>query len=192
MRNKIVFLIITSVLLLAGCGPMIGGMMVSGNGVKEFRVVKGSLEEIRPGARLAVLGPFATTESSFEICRGEEAALFASSFNQTGLFAAELAMQDRLVETPPQLANWRNKDPLSVQMALQLSEAPEILMSATILYREMIPAPVKGIVMKVAYRLNFLELGTGKETSVEISSQQMFRDAVPASVEALAQHFGRR
>jgi predicted ABC-type sugar transport system permease subunit len=42
-------------LLLGACGPMIGGMMVAGNGVKDFRVTGGSLATLRPGAHLAIV-----------------------------------------------------------------------------------------------------------------------------------------
>jgi len=162
--------------------------MVAGNGVKDFQVVRGDLSSIRTGSHLAVLGPFATTESSFEICRGEEAAAFATSFNQTGLFISELAMNNRLAETIPRSSDWRRISPEKAQRSLGLSNPPDMVMSATILYREMVPAPAQGIIMKVGYRLDFLELISGNETTVEISVQQMFRDAVPASVESLAQH----
>lgn len=188
MRLKFVLLIAVCLLPLSACGPMIGGMMVSSNGIKEFRVIGGNLDMIQPADRVAVLGPFATTESSFIICSGEEAAAFVSNFNQTGLFASELAMNKRLVNTPPRSADWHGKTPASVQKSLGLSYPPDVLMSATILSREMVPAPAQGIIMKVTYRLDFLELTSGKETSVEIAVQQMFRDAVPAAVEALAQH----
>lgn len=192
MRLKVALLVAAILLPLSACGPIIGSMMASSNGIKEFRVIKGSLDTLRPGAKVAVLGPFATTQASFEICRGEEAAAFVSNFNLVGLFPSELAMANRLVDTPPRAADWRGETPSSVQKALGLSTPPEVLMSATILSREMVPAPAKGIIMKVAYRLDFLELTSGKETSLEISVQQMFKDAVPASVEALVQHVGRR
>jgi len=167
---------------------MMGGMMTASNGVKEFNLERGSLETLKPGSRLAVLGPFATTPSSFEICRGEEAAIFTSVFNQTGLFSAELAMNSRFSEESTQVADWHGKSPQSIKETFSLDNPPDVLMSAVILYREMIPAPTKGIVMKVGYRLDFLDLATGKETSVEIMVQEMFNDAVPSSVDALAKH----
>jgi hypothetical protein len=181
-----------ALLLLSACGPIIGSMMTSSNGIKEFRVVSGNLTALRPGARLAVLGPFATTSASFEICRGEEAAAFAASFNQTGLFATELAMTNRLAKPTPRSDDWRGQSPASVQKAMGLANPPDILMSATILYREMTAAPAQGVIMKVGYRLDFLELTSGQTTSVEISVQEMFQEAVPASVHELAKRMGRR
>ena len=182
------YLIIASLLFLSSCGPIIGGAMVAGNGVKDFQVVRGDLSSIRTGSHLAVLGPFATTESSFEICRGEEAAAFTNNFNKTGLFISELAMNNRLSETIPHSSDWRKSSPEEVQKALGLSNSPDLVMSATILSREMVPAPARGIIMKVGYRLDFLDLNSDQETSIEITVQQMFQDAVPASVQAFAQH----
>ncbi len=191
MRTK-AFLVLLLVLLLSACGPIIGSMMVSSNGIKEFRVVSGNLSVLRPGARVAVLGPFATTPSSFEVCRGEEAASFTASFNQTGLFPAELAMTNRLAKPTPRSADWQGQKPAAVQQAMGLANSPDLLMSATILHREMVAAPAQGVIMKVGYRLDFLELASGQTVSIEISVQEMFQEAVPASVKELAKHLGRR
>ena len=48
-------------LLLSACGPMIGGMMVSSNEVKDFKVVQGNLSDLRPGSHAVVIGPFDKT-----------------------------------------------------------------------------------------------------------------------------------
>jgi len=191
MRTKI-FLAMATLLLLSACGPIIGSMMAASNGIKEFRVTSGNLSILRPGARVAVLGPFATTPSSFEICRGEEAAAFTASFNQTGLFPAELAMTNRLAKPAPRSADWQGQSPDAVQQAMGLANPPDLLMSATILHREMVAAPAQGVIMRVGYRLDFLELASGKSATVEISVQEMFQNAVPASVRELAKNLGRR
>jgi len=73
-----------------------------------------------------------------------------------------------------------------------LASPPDLLMSATILHREMVAAPAQGVIMKVGYRLDFLELASGRSATVEISVQEMFQDAVPASVKELAKNLGRR
>ena len=70
-----------SLLFLSACGPMIGGMMVAGNGIKDFEVVQGDSSALPLGSQVAVLGPFDKTDQAFYICRGEEAAAFASAFN---------------------------------------------------------------------------------------------------------------
>lgn len=193
MRTKAFWAGLTlTALLLGACGPIIGRVMVSGNGVKAFRVTGGSLATLRPGARLAVIGPFDKTPEAFYICRGEDDAYFASSFRQSGLFAAELAIPDRFPKQLPKASDWRGKTPTEVQQALHLSAPPDYVMSGTILRREMVAAPTEGIIMKVAFRLDFLELATGKTTTVEADVQELFQDAIPAIVKELGRNLGRR
>jgi hypothetical protein len=178
-------------LLLGACGPIIGGMMVAGNGVKEFRVTAGTLATLRPGAKLAVIGPFDKTPEAFYICRGEDDAYFASSFRQSGLFAAELAIPDRFPKQKPKAADWRGKSAAEIQQAFNLSAAPDVVLSGTILRREMVAAPAQGVIMKVAFRLDFLDVATGKLTTVETDVQELFQDAVPAIVKEFGRHLGR-
>jgi len=193
MRTKAFWaVLVLAVMLLGACGPIIGGMMVAGNGVKDFRVVSGSLDTLRSGAKLAVIGPFDKTPEAFYICRGEDDAYFVSSFKQSGLFAAELAIPDRFPKQMPKAADWRGKSSAEIQQALQLSALPDYVMSGTILRREMVAAPVQGVIMKVAFRLDFLEVATDKSTSVEIDVQELFQDAVPAIAKELGRQMGRR
>jgi len=174
-----------ALLLLSACGPMIGGMMVASNGIKEFKVVKGQLQDLRPGSKLAVLGPFDKTQEAFYICRGEEAAAFTSAFNQTGLFAAELAIDTRFPTPLPKASDWRGRTSAAAQAELQLASTPELIMSGTILKREMVAAPAEGIIMTVAYRLEFLELASGQTTIIELTVKELFQEAIPQAVEEL-------
>jgi hypothetical protein len=187
MRTKAFWPLLALTLLLGACGPIIGGVMVLGNGVKDFRVINGSLATLRPGAKLAIIGPFDKTAEAFYICRGEDDAYFASSFRQNGLFAAELAIPDRFPKQMPKATDWRGKSPAEVQQALRLSAPPDYVMSGTILRREMVAAPMQGVIMKVAFRLDFLELATGKTTSVETCVEELFQDAIPAIVKEMGQ-----
>lgn len=193
MRTKAFWAgLMLAVLLLGACGPIIGGIMVAGNGVKEFRVTNGSLATLRPGAKLAIIGPFDKTPEAFYICRGEDDAYFATSFKQTGLFAAELAIPDRFPKQYPKVSDWRGRTPAEVQQAFKLSAPPDYLMSGTILRRDMDAAPAQGVIMKVAFRLDFLELATGKTTTVEVEVQELFQDAVPEIVREFGRQLGRR
>lgn len=193
MRTKAFWAgLMLAVLLLGACGPIIGGIMVAGNGVKEFRVTNGSLATLRPGAKLAIIGPFDKTPEAFYICRGEDDAYFATSFKQTGLFAAELAIPDRFPKQYPKVSDWRGRTPAEVQQAFKLSAPPDYLMSGTILRRDMDAAPAQGVIMKVAFRLDFLELATGKTTTVEVDVQELFQDAVPEIVREFGRQLGRR
>ena len=193
MRTKAFWAaLMLAALLLGACGPMIGGMMTAANGIKDFRVTGGSLATLRPGARVAIVGPFDKTPEAFYICRGEDDAYFASSFKQSGLFAAELAIPDRFPKQLPKAVDWRGKSAGEIQQALKLAAPPDYVMSGTILRREMVAAPAQGVIMKVAFRLDFLEVATGKTTTVEANVQELFQDAVPAIVKELARQMGRR
>jgi hypothetical protein len=46
---------------------------------------------------------------------------------------------------------------------------------------------MQGVIMKVAFRLDFLELATGKTTSVETCVEELFQDAIPAIVKEMGQ-----
>ena len=74
----------------------------------------------------------------------------------------------------------------------KLVDSPEYLMSGTILRREMVAAPAQGVIMKVAFRLDFLEVATGKTVSVEAGVQELFQNAVPAIAKELGRQMGRR
>ncbi|MHB8709026.1 MAG: hypothetical protein ACYC9I_09150 [Desulfuromonadales bacterium] len=193
MRTKAFWAaLVLAVLLLGACGPIIGGVMVANNGIKDFRVTSGSLATLRPGARLAVIGPFDKTPEAFYICRGEDDAYFASSFKQSGLFAAELAIPDRFPKQLPKAVDWRGKSAAEIQQAFQLNTPPDFVMSGTIMHREMVAAPTQGVIMKVAFRLDFLEVATGNITSVEVEVKELFQDAVPAIAKELGRQMGRR
>ena len=193
MRTKVFWAgLVLSALLLGACGPIIGGLMVAGNGVKEFRVTAGRLTDLRPGARVAIIGPFDKTPEAFYICRGEDDAYFASSFKQSGLFATELAIPDRFPKQMPKAADWRGRSAAEIQQALNLAAAPDYVMSGTILRREMDAAPMQGVIMKVAFRLEFLEVATGKTITVESAVQELFQDAIPAIVKEFSRQLGRR
>lgn len=192
MRTKAFWAIAGMVaLLLSACGPIIGGIMVSSNGIKDFRVISGSLATLRAGAHLAIIGPFDKTPEAFYICRGEDDAYFASSFKQSGLFAAELAIPDRFPKQSPKASDWLGKSPAEIQQALKLVTPPDFVMSGTILRREMVAAPAQGIIMKVAFRLDFLKVATGELTSIEADVQELFQEAVPAIAKELGRQMGR-
>jgi hypothetical protein len=179
-------------LTLSACGPMIGGMMVAGNGVKDFKALQGDLSNLPSGSRVAVLGPFDKTPEAFYICRGEEAAAFTSAFNQSGLFSAELDVKTRFPDELPQASQFKGQTQAEVQKALGLQQSPDLIMSGTILSREMVAAPAQGVIMTVAYRLEFLNLGNGQTTVIEVAIKEMFQDVIPETVEYLVKQMGGR
>jgi hypothetical protein len=179
-------------LFLSACGPMIGGMMVAGNGIKDFKVIQGDLSALAMGSQVAVLGPFDKADQAFYICRGEDAAAFTSAFNQFGLFSAELDVDTRFPEKLPEAAQFKGRTSSDVQQALGLQKAPDIVMSGTILSRGMTAAPANGVIMTSSYRLEFLNLADGQKTVIEVSAQDMFQNVVPNTVKHLAKQMGSK
>jgi hypothetical protein len=185
MKTK-AFCAIVGLLFLAACGPIIGGMMVAGTGVKEVTVVQGDLGDLRPGSQVVVLGPFDKAPEGFYICRGEEAANFANTFNEAGLFKAELSLSTRFPDQPPKASDWQGQTPASVQANLNLNRQPEMVIGGTILKREMVAAPTQGVIMSVVYQLDFLNLTNGKMTSVQVVVKELFQNAIPETVNELS------
>lgn len=185
MKTK-AFWAVICVLMLSACGPIIGGMMVASNGIKDFKVIQGSLSDLPRGSQVVVVGPFDKTPEAFYICRGEEAAAFASAFNHTGLFSAALEVDTRFPDQMPQARQFKDRNPADIQKAYGLQQTPTLVMSGTILSREMVAAPANGVIMTVAYRLEFFNLANGRLTIIEITAKELFQEVIPESVTYLA------
>jgi hypothetical protein len=177
--------VIPLLLLFAGCGPIIGASMVAGGGAKDFTLVSGQLKSLKPGSRVLVVAPFAKTDEAFYICRGEEAANFTSTFNDTGLFQADFHLSDRFAKDSNLVDQLKQKSPALIQSELGLAEAPDLLMSGVILNRSMVAAPAQGIMMDVGYRLEFYDLRSQKTTSVEIQVKDLFQECIGDAVNEL-------
>ena len=178
-------LAILMVFFLAACGPIIGSGMVASNGVKDFAVVEGQLTDLKAGSRILIVAPFATTPESFYICRGEDASVFVDAFNETGLFSADFHMEDRFEDNSALIDKLKKQNPAEIQSKLQLQKAPQYLLTGTVLRRETVAAPAKGVIMKAAYRLEFFDLSTDKTTVIEIDVQDMFQACIRTAVKEM-------
>ncbi|WP_020674564.1 hypothetical protein [Geopsychrobacter electrodiphilus] len=174
IRGMILMLLV----LLAGCGPIIGASMVAGGGVKDFTVVDGQLQNLKAGSTAVIVGPFAKTEQAYYICRGEETANFTSAFNSLGLFQADFYLGDRFAETAKKLAHLKTMTPAQIQSELGLKAAPELLITGVILHRSTVAAPAQGILMDVGYRLEFYDLQTRQTTTIEVQVKDLFQDCI--------------
>ena len=184
MRAKFLITALVS-LLLTACGPIIGSVMVSSAGVKDFKVVSGRLSDLKAGSKVLVLAPFAKTPESFYICRGEDASVFTTSLNDAGLFVADFHMEDRFEDNGALFTRLKKSSAGEIQSQLNLKEKPQYLLTGTILSRETVAAPKQGVIMKVAYRLEFTSLNNGKSTVIEIEVHELFQQAIPAVVKEL-------
>ena len=183
MRVKIFTALV--VLLLTACGPIIGSMMVSNAGVKDFKVVSGQLSDLKAGSKILVLAPFAKAPEGFYICRGEDASVFTTSFNDAGLFVADFHMEDRFEDNSALISKLKKSSPAEIQSQLSLNDSPQYLLTGTILSRETVAAPKQGVIMKVTYRLEFTNLENSTNTVIEVEVHELFQQAIPAVVKEL-------
>lgn len=179
------FLSALLVVSLSACGPIIGSMMVASAGVKDFKVVSGQLSDLTAGSKVLVLAPFAKTPESFYICRGEDASVFTTTFNEVGLFDTDFHMDGRFEDNSALIAKLKKTAPTEIQSQLHLKKTPDYLLTGTILSRETVAAPKQGVIMKVTYRLEFNNLGNGGVTVLEIEVHELFQQAIPAVVKEM-------
>ncbi len=182
---KRLLLVVPLILSLVSCGPIIGQLMKASDGVKNFRVVSGDLATLRKGQHLLVVGPFDLAPGAWDIARGDDAAFFLMEFNRAGFYNAELHMGDRYAKASKTIAEAKTKNAAQLKADYALEAEPDMLMMATVLSRETIVAPTRGIIMEVAYRLEFYAPGTGKSTVVEITVHEQFKNCIRLAVDEL-------
>jgi hypothetical protein len=178
-------LLIVSLAALTGCGMIIGQMMVAGTGVKRAEVVGGDLREFQRGARTAILSPFATTEKSYHIARGDDEARLGEELSRRGVIAPLYTFLPNPGQAEKTLGELKGKSPAEVKEKLGLEEEPRYLLSGVILYRDTVVAPMHGVVMEVSYRLLLEDLENGKTAVIEIEVKDLFRDALPHAADAI-------
>jgi hypothetical protein len=59
-----------------------------------------------------------------------------------------------------------------------LKNEPDLVMFGTVLERETIVAPTRGIIMQVGYRLEFYNPATNGSTIIEITVKKHFKDCI--------------
>jgi len=183
--RKGIVLLLPLLLILAACGPIIGQLMRVADGVKNFQVVGGDLSSLRKGAHVLVVGPFDLAPGAWEIARGDEAALFATEFNRAEFFNAELHMGDRYAPAAKGIAEAKAKSAAQLKADYGLEAEPDVLMFATVLNRDTIVAPARGVIMEVAYQLEFFNPATGKSAVVRVTVREQFKDCIKLVVAEL-------
>lgn len=183
---KRLLLIMPLLLSLVSCGPIIGQLMRMADGVKNFQVVQGDLAALGKGQKILVVGPFETAPGAWDIARGDDAVFFYNEFNRAGYYPAELHMGDRYGRAAKTVAEVKAKSAAQMKTDYQLENAPELVMFGTVLSRETIVAPTRGLIMEVGYRLEFYKPADGKSTVVEITVHEHVKDCIKLVVEELA------
>ncbi len=172
-------------LLLSGCGPVIGQVMRIADGLKEFELTQGKIEDLAGGGELLVYGPFAKTSEAFYICRGEDAAHFAEELVKAGLFQSSLRLDREELDPSRAAALLKTLGAEELRQKFGLEKAPEKVLLGTILYRRTIVAPTRGVVMDVGYRLEFYDPRSRQSTVIEVAVRDLAERTVPRLVEEL-------
>ena len=165
-------------LLLSSCGPIIGQMMKMSEGVKDFKVVGGDNASLSQGRNILVVGPFDKAPGAYYIARGDEAGMFFQEFNNNGFFKSELHIGNRYGDLQEAASSIRSKSAAQLKAAFGLEASPDLVMFGTILERETIVAPTRGIIMQVSYRLEFFDTASSASTIIEITIKDHFKDCV--------------
>lgn len=190
MRSKNL-LLLAMVLLLTACGPIIGQLMSASEGIKEFEVRSGRLEDLGGNRSLLIFAPFAKTDQAFFICKGEDEEHFAAEFNRVGLFKAEAYVERDARQVQQRREGLKEKSPEQLRQELGLERAPDLILTGTLLRRETTVAPSRGVVMDDSWRLEFYDPATRSSTVLEVVVRDLAEECIPELVKELARRLGR-
>jgi len=170
---------------LSGCGILIGQMMVAGGGVKRLDVVSGDLSSFHRGAKVAILAPFATTSRSYHIARGDDEARLGVELERRGVWVSLYAFLPTPGDAEKTGAQLRTASGVEVMAKLNLKDEPQYLLTGTVLTRDNVVAPMRGVMMEASYRLELTNLSTHKTLVLETEVKDLFPDAIPAIADAI-------
>jgi hypothetical protein len=179
-------------LTLTACGPIFGQLVRMSEGVRSMKVTTGQIGDLKLGEKLLVVGPFAVADGAFSLCRGEDAANFATALKDVGLFKTENWFGMLYEDPRPEVKRLKNMTADQMRTELKLRQTPDRVLFATVLDRDTIVAPLRGVVMDVAYRLEFLDPTTGQSVIIEAAVKKQFADCIPAIAEALLEKVAAR
>lgn len=168
---------------LAACGPLLGQAMRVADGVKEFEVRHGTLEALGQRQTALVLGPFAKTPEAFYIARGEDAAGFAEELERQKVLQAVVHVQP--MGTAVDVDAVRALSPAQLREHFKLADAPGRIVFGTIVKRQTLIAPTRGVIMRVTYRLEFYDPNTRDSTVIVIAVRDLAERCIPLAVEEL-------
>lgn len=182
MKRFLVLLLVVP--LLASCGPIYGQLMRLQEGIKEFQIVSGPLETLRPRASIVIAAPFTKRPEAYFICRNDDPISFADHLQARG-YKTSLTFEEDPAQVAAADAKLRSRSALELQQELHLDAPPDLILFGTLLKRETTVAPLRGVVMEQAFRLEFFDLATRTSTVVEIAARTLAQDSIATMVEEL-------
>ena len=182
--KRLVWIVLATALLTA-CGPIAGQLMKLSEGIKSFAVTEGSLATLQKEKPLLVFAPFDRNPEAFVVCKGETEEQFAIALTQAGLFRGESYLE-RQAGAVAGTADWlRKASGAEIQQRFALAAVPETILFGTLLKRATTVAPLRGVVIDEAYRLEFFSLATRRSVIVEVAVRDLAERSVPLAVQAL-------
>lgn len=178
---KRIFLPLLLLLSLSACSLYKGPATVPG--MKSLAIASGRISDLRPGSRVLVISPFTRTRDACYICRGEDAANFAESFSELGLFATELRFDD---DPEALLADLLHQSPAQIQERFGLNGPPDLLLEGVTMKRKVLFNISSDVTMNAAYLLTFHDLHSGGKTVIKADVHDSFELVAPTVVQALA------
>ena len=179
MKKIVLLLVAASLLSLSGCGPIIGQLMRVSEGVQSFQVIHGNLNQLKAGSNLLVVGPFDKAKGAYYLSRGDDAAAFPEAIKETGLFKTDLYIGPKFTNRD-KINSLRHMSGKQISQELNLKNVPDYIMYGTILERDTIVAPTRGLIMRVGYRLEFVNLENKSSVVILVTVKKPFRDCIAA------------
>ncbi len=185
MKSSRLFILLMLSLLISGCGLIYGQMTKAGDGIKSFAVIQGDLAPLKGGGELLVYAPFAKSEQAFYVARGEEAANFATSLKEVGLFRTEFFYERDIDDVEKTAKKLRGMTAAELQSFAKMQHSPRMILFGTLLKRSESVAPTRGVLMDTTYKLEFFEIATRRSTIIEVQVRDLAENCVDAVVRDL-------
>jgi hypothetical protein len=181
------FLILAIIpLYLTSCGIIVGTVMTSGGGVDRIEIISGEVANFKTGGNLLVLAPFLTGEDGYYISRGDDAANLAKAMNSAKLFNAKILFDSDYNNLESATKEYKAMSAAKLQESAGLDTPPEYLLVGTILSRDTIVAPMRGVMMDVSYRFELIDLTTREVLVFEVEANDLFPKVASGIVDELA------
>lgn len=202
--NQVKFLLLLAcAVLLSACGPLTGQKIKATEGLKGYKVVSGDVANLKGVKNLLVFGPFIGTGEQLQTCtpgvdclypynrdihfvtKYNDAQRFAEGLKKARLFDTELFLQvhyDKAEETVNRL---KGMDSRQIQAEFNLKQPPELVLFGTVDKRNLEVAPLRGVVVDVAYRLEFYNPDSRQTTLLEVAVKGLFDEDLKTIISEL-------
>ncbi len=190
MKKMRLLTALAALLVLSSCGPIYSVVSKASEGIRNFEVVKGDLSMLKPEGRLLVYGPFAKTDQAYYIAKGEDAAQFAASFDQTGFQRSELYIERNFAQLEQTAEQMRGRNAARIKEDYSLKAEPETILFGTLVERGPVTVVPFRAVFPTTYRLEFFDVASGKSAVVEVKVKMRYEEIIPGIVEEIVRHAG--